>query len=120
MTLYWLPSAPDGNIISSLCSGSDNDPYHACEFYVNGLCAIKIGSFSSNDQFENKPLEKVHQELLLNSNNQEAACAANMLAASLPVASGSQLLFSKGHVEAKGFIRNFGQIRVSDAYYTFA
>jgi len=117
MSLYWLPTNPDGQVVTGLCSGSD-DPNDACEFWVDGYCAIKLGEFSDSSSFETKPLQKLHHEMALESANpKEVACSTQMVAASL--VQGTQLIYSKGHAKAEGWLRKFGMVHVGSAFYNF-
>ena len=116
-SLYWLPN--DMTLIGKKCSltGTAND---ACEFYDRlGYCAINVGEFNGDEKFTTDSRVRTVRELPMTQTDQEAACSVNMATAvavqsirNLP-----QRLVTRGTVEAKGTVRNFGKIKVSDAYY---
>lgn len=115
--LYWIPTNVNGQIVLEACSGSASDPYEACEFYVDGYCAINIGEFTSTKSFSTTAMEKVDEDLTLVQNSNQVACASQMVVASR--LQGSQLLYSRGSVKAKAAIRNFGEVHVDDEFYSF-
>lgn len=121
MKLYWILWPGTSLITSSTnftgCSPT-SDPNDACDFYLSGLCAVKLGVFQSDESFETYAQQKVSKELtLVQESKNEKTCAAQFIAQS---ASTTQRLYSKGDVLAKAAVRDFGKVRVSESYYLFA
>ena len=110
--LYWLPY--DGQTVGEVCYDND-DPCESGKYYKN-ICAIKLGEFKSDEKFKTKiRSSKVEDIQMLTSSQKEIACASWMLLN--PYKGMSQRLLTKGHVNAKSSINNFGKVKVSDGYY---
>ncbi len=97
--------------------GATTDPDDYCSFYVDGFCAIKLGIFESSERFVTNAQQKVSKQLTLQQTDQQTSCSILFAGAA---AKSSQRLYSKGNVLAKGAVRDFGKVKVTESYYWFA
>ena len=110
--LYWLPY--NGQTVGQVCYGND-DPCESGK-YFKGTCAIKLGEFKSDNKFKTKSRSsKVENIKMIKSSQKEIACASWMLLN--PYNGMLQRLLTKGHIDAKSSINNFGEVKVSYGYY---
>jgi hypothetical protein len=88
------------------------------QFYEHGWCAINLGTFLQADgKLTTESRQTKHSDYTLTQTPQQATCATQIVIAQ--AAHGQQRMLSKGSVKAKGALRNFGRVHVSDAYYYF-
>lgn len=110
INLYWVPY--DGQSVGEVCYNNGE----LCDPKVNNFCAIKIGEFSSNYNFDVKKRSSEEKRLeLLNSTSQEYACISWMLINGY--SNYSPRLLTSGHVYAKSKLKDFGKIKIKDEYY---
>ena len=119
MSLYWVPY--DGQTVGATCYGAlgkleVGDSTCDSDKYYDHMCAIKLGEFESDIDFETKPrTDKARDIQMLTSSQQEQACAAWMILN--PYGNLPQRLVTSGHIHAESSIAEFGKVRVGNQYY---
>ena len=110
INLYWVPY--DGQSVGEVCYNNGE----LCDSEVSSFCAIKIGEFSSNYDFDVKKRSSKEKRLeLLNSTSQEYACISWMLINGY--SNYYPRLLTSGHVYAKSNLKDFGKIKINEQYY---
>jgi len=113
ISLYWIPYT--GQTVGSVCYGDDNNP---CEsnVFLNNICAIKIGEFKSDLQFNTDSRSEINENLdMMSTTQQQAACAAWMILN--PYENQPQQLITRGSITANSHLTNSENIKVVDEYY---
>ena len=110
INLYWVPY--DGQSVGKVCYNNGE----LCDSEDSSFCAIKIGEFSSNYNFDVKKRSSKEKKLeLLNSTSQEYACISWMLINGY--SNYYPRLLTSGHVYAKSKLKDFGKIKINEQYY---
>ena len=108
--LFWIPY--NGQTVGPLCYSSTCDS----NYYVDGMCAIRLGDFKSNDEFSTKPKSGKKIDIkLTNATIEESACALWMLLN--PYNNLPQRLITYGEVQIKNTFTSYYNYKIPTEYY---
>ena len=112
ISLYWIPY--NGQQVGQICY--DNISQCDSKLYYDNMCAIKLGEFKSNINFNTKALSQKNKQIeLINSTSQQIACTSWMILN--PYQNKEQRLISNGHIYINSDIFMKKKIKVPDEYY---
>ena len=108
ITLYWLT---DGAALLPPCNGG-------CQVKMGFWgCGVDMGTFQSDEKFTAGTHETLHKQLTLTQNDAQRSCSNQMLENAL---FGPQGLATRGTIDAKAALRDFGEVHTSTTVYNFA
>ena len=111
INLYWIPY--NGQTVGPICYNNNT-----CDsnIYIDGMCAIKLGKFSSNKKISTAPKQNKKIEIkMLNNTPEQLACTMWMLGN--PFENLAQRLMSTGNVKTKSIFTKFNTYRLPHEYY---
>ena len=114
ISLYWLPY--NGQKVGNVCY-NQNDVCDS-EFYVDSICAIKLGSFKETSSFTTDAKSVKNKVIPMETASaQQIACTSWMILN--PYQGMSQQLMLTGSILAKSKLYNLGKVLIPRTYYYY-